>query len=82
MTTEQFMKQLKDHADVHGLAKPFPRSMKVDADTYAHLCESLFKSNDIKVVFNSGQIKIIEVSIGPSNGPFIKNIEILLEKNK
>ncbi len=51
----------------------FPTVYEVDADTYAQVCEALFKN------INYSPNNIVSVSLGPNNGPYFKGVELILK---
>jgi hypothetical protein len=56
---------------------PWPAKLEVDADTYANVSRYLFAHSRNTVGIGHG-VKLIEVYVGPNDGPMFKNVELIL----
>ena len=56
-----------------GLHDQWPRSYKVDGDTYANVCQRIFE-----YAIKTGPYREITIFIGPNNGIIFKNVELIL----
>lgn len=59
--------------NTYGMNESWPKQFKVDADTYAQVCQEIFNL----VVDHHGPF--IEIALGPNNGIMFKNVELILE---
>lgn len=58
----------------YGMNEPWPDKFKVDADTYAQVCQEIFNH-----VVDGIDRPFITIAIGPNNGIMFKNVELILE---
>jgi len=64
----------------YGLKKPWPKTLEVDAHTYACACQEIFDTFEKETVGNVGYL--IELALGPHNGIMFKNVELILNEEK
>jgi len=66
--------------DNYGIDKPWPKEFHVDHETYANMCDFIFKKKK-----NLAPVRLIDVwgitiSIGPHGGIYFKNVELRLKE--
>lgn len=64
--------------NTYGLKRPWPKKLKVDADTYANCCQTIFNYHGEIFPIDEG-IKILSITCGPNDGLMFKNVELILE---
>ena len=77
MTANQLRDKL--NKELWGM-KPRPSTYKVDAETYASICQDVFDNKigtDVVSVLKDGT-QIIRVFVGPNNGILFKGFELIL----
>jgi hypothetical protein len=88
MTVEELRRSLQDQ---YGLHTKWPDRLHVDADTFAHVCESIFNraventDPDCGVNCNlkvGGYYIIDNLALGPHRGIMYKDVEISLRKSE
>jgi len=63
--------------------KVWPETYEVDAETYGYCCQAVFDwaiKNRETLLFKRGMgdLSITQISLGPNNGLFFKNVELIL----
>lgn len=69
--------ELRNHfSDTYGLNNEWPKTFDVDHETYANVCQFLFK---YLAEYWPGAV---HVSIGPNYGVMFKNVELILVEKR
>ena len=54
----------------------WPEKYEVDAETYANVCQWIFRHKAIELLPTS-RITVVDISLGPNHGILFKNVELI-----
>ena len=77
MTTNELIDQFNTEFGLN----EWPQSYEIDAETYAHVCQSMFNwaiQNDTLVWNGNEKLALIYIALGGHNGIMFKNVELIL----
>lgn len=77
MNAHELMSYFNDN---YGIDKPFPKEYYVDHETYANVCDFLFKRKRDDEYERIKDIWRITISVGPNSGVYFKNVELRLKE--
>lgn len=79
MNAEELRHKLEDEFGLNS----WPQQYKVDAETYAKVCQSIFSNSSIKsegdIYDHIRGIVKVKIALGPHDGIMFKNIELILK---
>lgn len=58
----------------------WPDKYEVDHETYANVCDSIFKHDSTEIMYFNGDMSRVAISLGPNDGIMFKNVELILKK--